>query len=203
MNKLNSGFSRIRDVHLVTKTQDIIEALRGNTNFPTTTPSLTILSSSLLALQSALTLPKGETGEQEVAAARSTLALQLHQLARNLEMIEGVTNDMLATTGFELRKRGSRSDAPVDAPRDLRFKTTGVMGRVQLLCAPVYRAKSYEVQYALNPNRGPWTNAGTFGSTRGIMISGLVRGKDYWIRIRAIGPKGPGAWSHPATIMAT
>jgi hypothetical protein len=44
-------------------------------------------------------------------------------------------------------------------------------------------------------------DGGTFASTRGIGITGLTRGKDYWARIRAVGPNGPGAWSDPATIL--
>jgi hypothetical protein len=40
-----------------------------------------------------------------------------------------------------------------------------------------------------------------FRRTRGIVISGLQRGKDYWVPIRAVGLNGPGAWSNPATLV--
>jgi hypothetical protein len=203
VNKLNSGFSRVGHQDLAGKTHDIIAALTGNTHFPTPAPPLPVLHTSLAAFESALALSKGNTRDPEVQAARAVLTRQLHQLARNLEMMEGVTDSMLATTGFNIRKRGARTDAPVDAPGNVRLRSTGVMGKVQLLCAPVYRAKSYEVHYGKDPGKDRWANAGTFPSTRGITISGLNRGKDYWARIRAIGPKGPGPWSHLATIMAT
>ena len=65
----------------------------------------------------------------------------------------------------------------------------------------VNRAQAYELEYTLDPNAGPWTDGGTFASTRGIGITGLTRGKDYWARIRAVGPNGAGAWSDPATIL--
>jgi len=42
---------------------------------------------------------------------------------------------------------------------------------------------------------------GTFASTRGIGTTGPTRGKDYWARIRAVGPNGAGAWSDPTTIL--
>jgi hypothetical protein len=48
---------------------------------------------------------------------------------------------------------------------------------------------------------GQATNGGAFASTRGIGMTGLTRGKDYWARIRAIGTTGPGDWSDPATIL--
>jgi hypothetical protein len=57
------------------------------------------------------------------------------------------------------------------------------------------------VQHTLDANAGPWNDGGTFGSTRGITIGGLTRTKDYWMRVRAVGPDGPGAWSDPATIL--
>jgi len=44
-------------------------------------------------------------------------------------------------------------------------------------------------------------DGGTFASTRGIGMTGLTRGKDYWARIRAVGPNGADAWSDPATIL--
>jgi hypothetical protein len=44
---------------------------------------------------------------------------------------------------------------------------------------------------------------GTFASTRGFRLHGLQRGKDYWARVRGVGPNGPGAWSDPATIMVS
>lgn len=109
----------------------------------------------------------------------------------------------LATTGFEMRKPRTTTDAPVAAPQNVRLRSTGTSGEVQLLCDPSERAKSYEVQYTLDPVNGPWTDAGTFGSTRGIIIGGRTRGKDYWMRIRAIGSNGPGAWSDPAIMLVS
>jgi len=44
-------------------------------------------------------------------------------------------------------------------------------------------------------------DGGTFASTRGIGMTRLTRGKDYWARIRAVGPNGAGACSDPATIL--
>ena len=44
-------------------------------------------------------------------------------------------------------------------------------------------------------------DGGTFASTRGIGMTRLTRGKDYWARIRAVGPNGAGAWSDPTTIL--
>ena len=145
---------------------------------------------------------KGEARDQAVASTRAKLSATLEKIARSCELI---TRDKtkLATTGFRLRKEPTRIDAPVDAPSNVRLKRTGTNGQVRLLCNAVNRAKAYEVQYTEDPNAGTWTDAGTFPSTRGVTIDGLQRGKDYWTRVRAIGPTGAGAWSQTATIMVT
>jgi hypothetical protein len=203
MNKLNTGFSRVRDDDLDNKAQSIVTALTGNSNFPTTNPPLATVSSAITDFEAALAMPKGPARDAQVATTRAALTTLLEQLARNLELTPGVTDAMLATTGFDIRQTPARTGAPVDAPANVRLRSTGTVGEVQLLCDPVNRAKSYEVQFTQDPNAGSWTDAGTFGSTRGIILTGLTRGKDYWARIRAVGPDGPGAWSDPATIMVT
>jgi hypothetical protein len=100
-----------------------------------------------------------------------------------------------------MRRIPSLSGEPVAAPANVRLKQTGVSGVLQVMCDAVPRAQASELRYTLDPNGGPWTDGGTFASTRGVGITGLTRGKDYWARIRAVGPNGPGAWSDPATIL--
>lgn len=183
------------------KAQAIVAALTGNANFPTTTPPLATITTSITAYQTALALQPGQARDAQVSATRATLSTQLEQLARNLELTPSVTDAMLATTGFDMRKVPVFSGEPVAAPGNVRLKQTGVSGVVQVMCDAVHRAQSYELQYTQDPNNGPWTDAGTFASIRGLGITGLTRGKDYWARIRAVGPSGVGAWSDPATIL--
>src|SRR5436853_1835562 len=201
MNKLNSGFAKLSENDFDNKAQAIVAALTGNANFPTTTPTLATITTSIGAYQTALAMQPGQARDAAVAATRSTLSVQLEQLARGLELVPNVTDEMLATSGFDMRKVPAFSGEPVIAPGNLRLKQTGVSGVVQVMCDAVNRAQAYELQYTLDPNAGPWTDGGTFASTRGIGMTGLNRGKDYWARIRAVGPNGPGAWSDPATIL--
>jgi hypothetical protein len=201
MNKLNSGFSKLPDNDFDNTAQAILTALTGNANFPTPNPTLAAITTELTAYQAALALPPGAPRDAQVAATRATLGTSLDKLARNLELTPGVTDPMLATSGFELRKVPSLSGATVDAPGNVRLKQTGVTGVVQLLCDAVNGASAYQMQYTLEPINGPWIDSGTFASTRGIGMTGLTRGKDYWARVRAIGTNGPGPWSDPATTL--
>jgi hypothetical protein len=201
MNKLNSGFTRLADDQFDNKAQSIIAALTGNANFPTPNPTLASITTELTAYQTALAVQPGQARDAQVAATRGALATSLERLARNLESTANVTDPMLATSGFDLRKSPSFTGDAVAAPGNVRLKQTGVSGVVQVMCDAVPRASAYELQYTQNPNDGPWTDGGTFASTRGIGITGLTRGKDYWARVRAVGTAGPGPWSDPATTL--
>ena len=200
MNRLNSGFSKLQDEQFDNEAQAIVAALTGNANFPSPTPTLPAITTELNAYQAALAMPPGQPREVQVATTRTQLSTSLDKLARNLELTAGVTDAMLATSGYQLRKQPSAS-GPVGAPQNVRLKQTGVSGVVQVLCDAEKYASAYELQYTQDPNNGPWIDGGTFASTRGIGISGLTRGKDYWARVRAIGTNGPGPWSDPATIL--
>ncbi len=201
LNKLNSGFSKLPDNDFDNKADSIVKALTGNANFPTTTPTLASIGTDLTAYQQALAMQSGQARDTQIATTRAKLADSVEKLARGLELVPNVTDAMLATTGFELRKVPSTSGETVAAPGNVRLKQTGVTGVLQVLSDAVKGASAYEVQYTLDPNAGPWIDGGTFASTRGIGISGLTRGKDYWVRLRAIGTNGPGPWSDPATIL--
>ncbi len=201
MLKLNRGFSRLGENELGNKAQTVIAALTGNAAFPSPAPKLETVQSALTAYQSALAMPEGVARTAKVTATRAPLEDLLRQLASNLELTAGITEEQLATTGFDLPREKGRTSEAVVAPGNVRLKTTGTSGEMQVLCDSVNRAKSYQVQYTLDPNTGGWTDGGIFGNTRGMKLAGLQRGKDYWARVRAVGPDGPGGWSDPATMM--
>lgn len=201
MNKLNSGFSRLPDDEFDNKGESIRTALTNNPNFPSPTPTLAELKGALIDYEDALAMQPGAPRDAKVKERRAALSTLLDKLARNLELTPGVTDAMLATSGFELRKQPTSSGEIVKAPGNVRLKQTGVSGVVQVLCEAVERASAYELQYTRDPNSGPWVDGGTFVSTRGIGMTGLARSEDYWARVRAVGASGPGAWSDPATIL--
>ena len=199
-HKLNTGFSQLREKDLDNRAQAIIKAVTGNPVFPTPSPTMVVVQGKLDAYRVALaTTAPGQT--EQIHHTRRDLEDALGALATNLELTPNVTEADLATTGFDLRKPRSSTDAPLTPPGDVRLKHAGISGSVQLQCDPVDRARLYEVQKALDPDNNTWTDAGQFPSTRGITLAGLDRGKDIWARIRAVGANGSGPWSDPATIM--
>ena len=65
-------------------------------------------------------------------------------------------------------------------------------------------AGAYEVQVAIgDPNvEANWKTVVTSKNARSIPVNGLTPGQTYCFRVRAIGSKGPGAWSDIASMMA-
>src|SRR5437867_5082633 len=56
-------------------------------------------------------------------------------------------------------------------------------------------ARGYEVQTSADSSQ--WTNDSRFSGTRAVLLLGPAQ--RCWVRVRAIGPGGPGAWSPPAS----
>jgi hypothetical protein len=194
---LNKGFSEMPLDHFIPKVMRIISALTGNANFPVTNPTVAAIQTALDALTATTTI-QGSGRNSAVNAARDGLEQKLAQLAANLETLANYDSVKLATSGFDLRK------APVspDTPGNLRLKPGGASGSVRVLFGPSERAKSYQAQISLDPNADPWTDVDTFSSSRNVVLTGLTRAKDIWVRVRAIGPNNTkSGWSDPVTIL--
>src|SRR5438067_13742291 len=142
-NKLNRGFGQLRDTELDNKAQSIITALTGNAAFPTPNPTLAMVTTALTDFKSALAMPERTAArDAQVASTRAGLEALLQNLAASLELTPNVTDAQLATTGYELRKPVSHTSDPVAAPGNVRLKSTGTSGEVQVLCDSVTRANA-------------------------------------------------------------
>src|SRR5256885_8858545 len=87
MQKLNRGFSQLRDTELDNKTQTIITALTGNAAFPTPNPPLATITTALTAFQDALAMPAGtDARAAALAPTRAALEALLQQIAGKLAL---------------------------------------------------------------------------------------------------------------------
>ena len=201
--RLNIGFSNYTDDGLADKTDVILTALTGNTSLPTVTPTLADIKTAVTALRDAIALPRSPGRAQAITAARGTLIALLGQLGQFLDTRPNVTEAMLATTGFDLPKRPVRATAPPGIAQNLRLFHGANPGEVRALCDALAGARSFEVEWTLDPNAGPWSTATGFPNRLEMILTGLPRGKDIWVRVRGLGTRGFGPWSDPATIMVT
>ncbi len=203
MPKLNTGFSRLNDDDFCHLGTAVVTDVGANPKFAGLSAQLPPITTAVGTLEAALTLPAGPVREATVASARATLTALLQTLAGALQLVPGVTDADLAGSGFEMRATPTRTSQPPDQPQNVRVKVTGMSGQLQLLFGAVDRAVFYEVQYTLDPNSGPWTLAPAFNSTRGVVLEGLTRGKDYYVQVRAVAAgQNYSPWSDLASAMA-
>ncbi len=203
MKALNRGFSSLNDDEMYHQATAIVAAVGANAKFSTLSASLPPITAAANALAAGNALPEGKVREATVASARANLTMLLQHLADALEIVPGVTEADLAGTGFALREANTHTSAPPEAPQNVRLKVTGIGGELQILLNAVPRAALYEVESTLDPVNGPWTLAPAFTSTRGMTLTGLTRGKDYYLRVRAVATgQNRGPWSDLANALA-
>ena len=77
----------------------------------------------------------------------------------------------------------------------------GLSGQVIAKCKAIGRNIFYFGEYSLDPINGPWIPISGVTNSQKIIFKGLERGRDYYFRIKAIGPHGSSDWSDIATIM--
>lgn len=116
---------------------------------------------------------------------------------------ESVTpNDLakLATVGLPLRGLPQPvGDMP--APANLRATMGDGEGEIDLQWDAIYGSSSYIIECReYNPATG-WSQIKLLKQSK-FTVTGLVSGKTYAFRVRALGPKGEGPWSDEAVKMA-
>ena len=202
MNTLNTGFTDDSNddlYHLALNVAHNVGEIPIFTPLAALLPPITAAAGNLFT---AMGLPPGPVRETSIAAARGVLIPLLQGLAQACMDTPNVTEADLAATGFELRHKATHSSLPPDAPKSLRLKTTGITGELMILLAAVLRAVMYEVEYTLDPVNGPWVSVPSYNSTRGMKLTGLTRGKDYYVRVRAVASgQNRGPWSDLASAM--
>lgn len=90
---------------------------------------------------------------------------------------------------------------PMTAPQDLAVTPGDMDGELDWQCHPVAGASGIEPQTTLTPtDAASWKSHQVVTQSSGA-ITGLESGKRTYVRLRAIGPLGPGPWSDIAAKM--
>ena len=201
--KISLSFARATDGNLVLFSDSVIAKMTGNAEYPTPSPSLASVQTSLTAFQNALADAK-DGGPSKTAlknAVRETLVGKLRSLS--LYVQEECDGDLAAllSSGFEATKPPTRAGI-LPAPHEVTLTQGTLSGQLQLRARPVANAGAYEGQKTTtvtNPNS--WESVDALTAAR-MTIDGLTPGTTYWARLRAIGSAGPGAWSEPVSAIA-
>ena len=209
--KLITTFDRLNESDFLAKAGTIVTNLNANANYPepwaVQVSSLAQLTTSYTAYldnyHAALTHDQLKIALRN--SARLALTEQLKDLIPYLEMLAQGNTNMLATTGYDLRKdivRGGNADI-LAAPNDFRVTHGAKGGSFDIHLAKLLGAGSYEVQItesdpAIEAN---WRHAMSSITAAHILLEGLTPGQAYWVRVRGIGTAGAGVWTEPVNLI--
>jgi len=111
---------------------------------------------------------------------------------------------LILSVGFQIRSAGTPT-TNLPQPENLVATIGKNAGAVDLRCRAVKRAKSYiweYREYLAGQPPGPWIQA-KIGGRRSVTVTGLISGRQYAFRVRALGPnETESPWSDEAVSMA-
>lgn len=199
--RVSLQFARQSDTRLIATTRNVIALMTGNASYPTPTPKLDAVTTSVNTFETAVqeALDGGKIAIATRKADRADLLALLRQLAAYVTGNCNADVLTLISSGFKAVKAPSARTLP-EAPQDLRLSYTGMTGKLELRFKRSANTLNFSVQVATDPN-GPWEDRGIFSNSR-ITLDRFTPGKVYWARACANAPAGQSAWGGPATAMA-
>lgn len=199
MKRIKVDFSHFKSLELAEKASFVIESMTGNVNFTTPSPTLAAMLTETNGLFTAITKAEQGTRAQKKDRDDKTIALavSLTQLAGYVTSVAGSNETAMLSSGFDL-ERAKTPIGPLGQVENVRIRTTGVTGEVDIRCKKLRGAYVYEVQMTLTPDvEASWLPAATVTKARVLKI-GLPSLKVHYFRIAGIGTSGQGPWSEVA-----
>ena len=194
------------DSDLLTFTLAHEAAMTGNANFTTPLPAVTdftpvraAYATALGAFNTAQAAAKLATTNKDTA--RQALEAVLTARGNYVELIASSAVDpqsVIESAAFAVRSAKTPPSVPPPVA-NLSITAGDNAGELDLQWDPVPVASSYDVQISPDPITGTsWTAQPSVTKSKAVIL-GLTSGAKMWVRVRAVGPGGVGAWSDVAT----
>jgi len=209
MDKLKTSFAQLNAAETLAQLKSHDTAMTGNANYTAPVPNAA-------ALTAMIALVEGKIGDFATADAAwdTALTAQANAVIGGQGLLTQRANSCNAVTpGDKVKLQTSalplvedRTPAgPTARVENVKLTDGDIVGTIDSSWdSQRKRASSYQVQSTLalgsDPNTATWTNHDpmTKSSTT---IGPFTSGTRIWVRVRAIGPNGPGDWSDPATMI--
>lgn len=186
--KLILDYSKLSDAQLNLKAQNILDALTGNVNFPTTTPP--IADFGLLVSAYATALTKAASGDRQQIAlkneAKLALVMAMRQMALDISTQANGNKAKLLSSGFDMASTGDGITNPIDFtlsdganPGEMVFSCKGIRNALSYNFQYTYEVPTEVTQWKIQPN-----------SSRQFTFKSLQSGIRLYGRITAVGRKG-------------
>ncbi len=180
----------------------VIVCLKNNVLFPNLPLTLEVLTALQTAFQNAITAAAqgGKVNTALQGEARDALVSALRQMAAYVQSLAPtLTLSQVLTSGFDVVNPNT-TPMPLDQPVFTLDNSITLQLAVGL--SAVTNAKAYQMQSSTGA--GPWLEAGIYPNTRGIVLTSLIPGTTYNVRIRAVGGSTQySVWSATVSMMAT
>jgi hypothetical protein len=199
--------AEVRDLALAHKMA--LTQAPGNAQFPTPDPTPAVFDAKVTAYGAKLS--EIDLAEAHLAALRaekdrfrSEVELLLNQRANYVQNASGGEEAKIQNAAFGVQSLRTPTNSLV-RPGNLVAAMTEKPGDIRLTCSAVARAKSYIWECRLHEEGavdGPWAQF-KISARSSITATGLVSGKKYAFRVRALGPNEvESPWSDEAVCMA-
>jgi hypothetical protein len=190
------------DAQLDQDTETIIASMTGKANFPTPSPTLTVITTALSAFTVALA-DAADGGVEKTAiknAKRAELVSLLRQLSNYVFATANGDMTKLLSSGFPAQKTTRSPIGPLPAPITPVLSQGPVTGSLNASSPPVGGAYVYNWRVALAsvPTTYVKQQQTTAASNT---FEGLTPGQVYNVELNAVGTAGTSDWSGPGELM--
>ena len=199
MQKISTSFANFSDANLEQKAEYILEQMTGNKSFALPAPTLAELQSAITTYSLALIAAAGLDRTQVAIKneARQTLEITLGKLGMYVMNVALGNTAMLTGSGYTLNKPGEQ--VYIDNPGNVSIANGVTSGELVASVVAVKGAKSYLHQIAEQQPTAATEWQSTSTSRSKFTYSNLQPGKQYWVRVAAIGSRQQIAYSTVAS----
>ena len=168
--------------------QEVLEHMTDNPRFITPAPTLTEVQTALTEFVN--TVGKVKYGSREDVlnkkAARATLESLMRGLASYVQSVSKGDEAIIISSGFDVSKQAAPI-GPLPMPTGIQITAGSTRGSLYISWDSIKDAHSYIVEYIEYPyaEMAAWYHIGCTRSNA--TISNLTRGKQYAIKVTAIG----------------
>jgi hypothetical protein len=200
--KINLTFKSLTDSDFLTKSEFIATSMTGNANFPTPLPALADVNDTVSSYAAALNAAEG-LGRVQVAeknSIRQELEAMLLQLGLYVMSVANGDAAMLTSSGFTLSKQPGPSY--LTNPGNVTLSNGITSGELKDAVSTVAGARIYyhEITDTAPTEQTVWVR--NQSSKAKFVFTGLTPGKQYWVRVAAVGSGEQIAYSNVATQFA-
>ena len=186
--KLSTNFVPYTDADFGSKTAIIIESMINNPHFPAPVPTLESIRVLLDEYSKALTeaMGKATVAIAEKNGLRKKLGHELTRLALYVMYIADGDEAILISSGFTLAKKPAA--IKIDNPGSVTIKNGITAGQLLGSVKAVSGAKTYQFEITSGEtvtDSSEWQSHNS--SRRSFIFSGLTPGRQYHVRVAAIG----------------